>query len=113
MNTPSLIALTAIAATLSGCGDFEWFPERQPVANRTETTDVGPFIASHRLAGSRTFTTVTGWGVFATYTSLRVPVDSPVVLEKTYDSVTKLLLGQQLKSYDQAVLVQAVLSLGR
>ena len=112
MNTPSIVILTALAATLSGCGDIEWFPEPQPVKeNRTERTPVGGFIASHRPAGARTFTTVTAKGIFLTYTSLRVPVDTPVTLEKTFDGVTDLLLGQQLKSLSQATLVQTVVSL--
>jgi uncharacterized protein YceK len=103
-----LIVMSALM-TLAGCGSVEWLPDTTTPLR--ETTAVGEFVNSTRSSGSRRFLTTTTKGIFSTYTSLRVPVATPVTLERFHDPVTAKLVGQDLRAADLIVLVDSVMSL--
>lgn len=101
-----LTILAVLLLILAGCGDFEFLPDPN-----TQTFHVGGFISSTRNSADNNFTTRTDRGIFETYTSLRVAVKTPVVLEKRFDPQTNLLLGQMLSSQGQSTLIKTVISL--
>jgi hypothetical protein len=113
-----LLMVMAVAAVLNGCGDFEWFPAnngqttgQQSPPEIIERTEAGGFIDSSRGVDTPRWVTRTERGVFATYTSLSVPVQTPVVLEKHFDATTGLPLGKLLQSNGKTVLVDSIISL--
>lgn len=103
MRAMKLILYLALSF-LAGCGDFEWLPD-----NSKQSVALGPFISSERGADAKAFTTIAQRGVFHTYTSLRVPVGTPVTLKRTLTPDGKVT-GQMLIALDQAVLVQDVVT---
>jgi len=102
-------------------GGVEWMPDYVPPVveapvtppSSSETvvsTDVGKFVSSSRVA-ARSYYTKADKGIFMTYTSLSVPVGSPVVYEVHTDKVTGLALGKLIRSLKVAILVESVLPL--
>ena len=116
------VVVTALSALLGGCGGVDWFPEAEKVppaaaASTTPTspativsTDAGTFVASVKV-GPGAFTVTTTKGVFSTYTSLGVPYQTAVSMEKYTDPDTKLLIGKVLKALTKTILIKDILAL--
>ena len=110
-----LIVMLAATALLSGCGGgVEWMPEYKPAEASTtaDTTPVGSFLTAFRT-GAGAATVVTTKGVFNTYTSLGVPVHTPVSMVKYTDPVSKLLVGKVLQANGRTILIKDVVSLNQ
>lgn len=109
-----IVLAIATAMHLAGCG-ADWMPEQLPAGSRViqqnvEITDVGTLIASAKV-GDRNYTITTTKGAFSTYTSLVVPYQTPVSMEKYTDPDNGQSLGTVLLALQHAVLVREILAL--
>ncbi len=100
MKTFAQVIGLGCALILAGCGD-----------DSIKTTSVGELLYSSRLPGETHFTTAAERGVFRTYTSLLVPVATPVTLEQHINTSTKQVTSQTLKAMDKTADVESVVTM--
>jgi len=104
------IAVILFAFLLGGCG-AEWFPEPIDPDQVSATGESVGVLMNFERVGEKNYTVVTSKGVFSTYTSLDVPMQTPVYLLTHTDRDTGALIGKVLRALEQSILVKEVLVL--
>lgn len=109
------IMLAATCLCLAGCGcdgyDMPKCDGSSAQKTTTSTTDVGKLVYSQRIAPAAFATTITSKGTFSTYTSLIVPVDTAVEMQKITDATTKVVTSQTLFANNKSTLIKTIVEL--
>lgn len=109
------VILAATCLCLAGCGCDGYNEAKCDAASAqkttTSTTDVGTLKYSNRIEPAKFATTITSKGTFSTYTSLIVPVDTPVEMQKITDATTKVVTSQTLFANNKSTLIKTIVEL--
>ena len=106
------IILVLAGLCLAGCG-CDGYNEAKcdgsaATKQTTSTVDAGTLTYSNRIAPAEFATTITTKGTFSTYTSLIVPVGTPVELQKITDTTTDIIESQTLFALTKSTLIKTI-----